>query len=102
MYIVDDICYAGNPCEEVRVVEAKPLQGSMLLVLFSSGEKKLFDILSVEGSAFEPLRDENVFATASVEHGFVSWADGTIDLAPEYIYENSIPYNECDDLLDCA
>lgn len=99
MYIIDDICYAGNPCEEVRVIEAKPLQGGMLLVLFSSGEKKLFDALSVEGSAFIPLRDEKVFATVTVQHGFVSWADGSIDLAPEYIYENSYPYNECDDLL---
>lgn len=102
MYIVDDICYAGNPCDEVRVVQATPLKGGMLLVLFSSGEKKLFDALSVEGSAFEPLKDESIFTSISVQHGFVSWADGAIDLAPEYIYDNSVPYSECDDLLECA
>lgn len=102
MYIIDDICYAGNPCDEARVIEAKPLKGGMLLLLFSSGEKKLFDALSVEGSAFLPLKDEAVFNAVSVQHGFVSWADGTIDLAPEYMYENSVPYNECDDLVGCV
>ena len=99
MYIVDDICYAGSPCEEARVIEATPLKGGMLLLLFSSGEKKLFDAWSLQEPAFQPLKDEVVFNTAKVEHGFVSWADGSIDIAPEYVYENSIPYNECDDLL---
>lgn len=102
MYIIDDICYAGNPCEEVRVVDAKPLKGGMLLVLFSSGEKKLFDALSLDGPAFLPLRDEEVFSNPAVVHGFVSWADGAIDVAPEYMYENSVPYNECDDLVERA
>lgn len=49
--------FAGNPCDEARVIEAKPLKGGMLLLLFSSGEKKLFDALSVEGSVFLPLRE---------------------------------------------
>lgn len=102
MYIIDDICYAGSPCEEVHVIEAKPLVGGMLLLLFSSGEKKLFDTRALTEPAFQPLRDESVFNTARVEHGFVSWADGSIDIAPEYVYENGVPYNECDDLLACA
>ena len=99
MYIIDDICYAGNPCEEVRVTEALPLVGNMLLVTFSSGERKLFDCTQLEGPAFLPLKDESVFSTAKVEHGFVSWADGEIDLAPEYMYENGIPYTEHDDMI---
>lgn len=102
MYIVDDICHAGNPDAEVRVVEAKPLVGGMLLVTFLSGERKLFDTTLLEGSAFAPLSDERVFATAKVEHGFVSWMDGEIDLAPEFLYENGIPYNEGEELLYVA
>lgn len=102
MYIVDDICYAGTPSDEVRVVDAKPLVGGMLLLTFLSGEKKLFDTTTLDGSAFRPLRDEAVFKTAKVEHGFVSWEDGKIDIAPEYVYEHSIPYNETDDLLSVA
>lgn len=97
MYIVDDICYAGTPTDDPRVVWAKPLVGNMLLVQFSSGERKLFDATELSGSAFEPLKDEDVFRTARVEHGFVSWADGRIDIAPEYLYAHGVPYDE-----DCS
>lgn len=40
-----------------------------------------------------------VFEAPRVEHGFVSWADGTVDLAPEYMYEHSVTYNRDDDAL---
>ena len=96
MYIVDDVCYAGTPSKEIRVAEAWPLVGGMMLVLFSSGEKRLFDATILDGPVFEPLQSEDVFATARVEHGFISWADGSIDIAPEYVYANSVPYDESD------
>lgn len=99
MYEVDGICYAGAPTPENRVVSAKPLQGGMLLVGFASGEERLFDVTSLEGPAFEPLCDESVFSNPTVEHGFVSWSDGEIDVAPEYMYENSVPYNRQPDWL---
>ena len=102
MYIVDDICYAGTPGGEIEVVEAKPLEGGILLLTFLSGEKKLFDTTTLDGSAFLPLRDRDAFMTAKVEHGFVSWCDGEIDIAPEYMYENGFPYNETDDLMTAA
>ena len=101
MYEIDGVYYAGRPADEHRVLEAKPLTGGMLLVTFSSGERKLFDTTELQGSAFAPLKDEKVFRTAKVEHGFVSWADGSIDIAPEYLYENSVPYEESEDVL-CA
>ena len=34
-----------------------------------------------------------------VEHGFVSWSGGEIGVAPEYMYENSVPYNRQPDWL---
>lgn len=98
-YVVDDVCYAGNPGQDVRVVEAKPLRGGMLLLMFSSGEKKLFDTTLLEGPAFFSLRDEAVFQSVCVEHGFVSWADGAIDVSPEYLYEHGVKYDEDDVLL---
>lgn len=94
MYVVDDICYAGSPAEEIRIVEAKPLQGGMLLVSFTSGEKRLFDTTAIEGSAFEPLRQGIAHETVSVFHGFPTWLEGQIDLTPEYVYEHSIAYDE--------
>ncbi len=99
MYIIDDICCAGTPEAEVSIVEAQPLVGEMLLLQFSSGERRLFDCTTLKGSAFEPLKDEAVFENLEVTHGFVSWANGTIDVAPEYMYENSAPYAQDDELL---
>ena len=99
MYEIDDICFAGSPTHDTRVVSAKPLQGGMLLVLFASGEERLFDTTELEGSAFELLKDEQVFSNPKVEHGFVSWAEGEIDVAPEYMYEHSVPYNRQPDWL---
>ncbi len=94
MYVIDDICYADSPVEEVRIIEAKPLQGGMLLVRFASGEKRLFDTTSIEGPAFEPLRQEVAQSTVAVSHGFLTWLGGQIDLAPEYVFEHSIAYGE--------
>ncbi|WP_291288768.1 DUF2442 domain-containing protein [Enorma sp.] len=99
MYIVDDICYAGNPCDNPRVIEAKPLVGGMMLLHFSTGELKLFDTTTLEGSAFDILADPEVFNAPRVEHGFVSWAEGTVDIAPEYLYEHGVTYYQDDDLL---
>lgn len=99
MYVIDDICYAGTPGTEIRVVDAKPLVGGMMLLQFSTGERRLFDCVALEGRAYEPLKDREIFEGCEVVHGFVSWADGAIDVAPEYLYENSLTYAQDDDLL---
>ena len=99
MYVVDDICYVGHPSGDPRVVEAKPLTGGMLLLLFSSGEKRLFDTTQLTESVFAPLKDPRVFNSPTVEHGFVSWDDGAIDIAPEYLYEHGVAYDEDSDML---
>lgn len=89
----DMIC-ASKPREEIRVQAVKALPYPMLLLTFATGEKRLFDATSLEGSAFAPLADETVFQTAAVFHGAVTWLDGVIDCAPEYLYENSFAYEE--------
>lgn len=56
--------------------------------------KRLFDTTCLQGTAFKPLADEQVFKTIQAAHGFVSWMDGEIDCTPEYMYENSYTYEE--------
>ena len=94
MYIMNGICYAGTNADNMKVTEAVPLQGGMLLVTFSSGEKRLFDTTTLTGSAFAPLKDENTFRNLSVFHGVITWMDGEIDIAPETVYADSIPYDD--------
>ena len=95
MYIKDDVCYAGRLEEGIRVTEAKPLRGQMLLVTFSTGEKRLLDTSLLEGSAFRPLRDEKIFKNIELFHGVITWNNGEIDIAPETVYQESYAY-ECD------
>lgn len=94
MYIVNGICYAGEMQAGIRVTEAKPLRGGMMLVTFSTGEKRLFDTTRLQGPAFAPLRDEEIFLHPTIFHGVITWADGTIDIAPETVYRDSYAYDD--------
>ena len=93
MYIRDDICYAGQYQDGIRVTEAQPLRGGMLLVTFSTGEKRLFDTTRLHGSAFAPLADEAVFSHPVLFHGVITWNNGEIDIAPETVYRDSYAYD---------
>lgn len=94
MYLYNGIVYAGEPAGEIKIKEAKPLPYGMLLLTFSTGEKRLFDTTTLQGTAFLPLADEKIFNDIQVNHGYVSWLNGEIDCAPEYMYENSYAYEE--------
>lgn len=96
MYIVDGICYAGEKTDSIKISEAKVLRGGMLLVAFSTGEKRLFDTTELTGSAFAPLRDEKVLSDFTIFHGVLTWQNGEIDIAPETVYDMSYPYNSAE------
>ena len=77
----------------MKVTAVKPLDDMMMLVTFSTGETRLYDATQLlEFPAFEPLKDEEVFRSAQVEFGVVTWMDGDIDIAPETMYKNSYAY----------
>lgn len=96
MFTKDGIVYASEPGKELRVVAARALPYSMLLLTFSSGEQRLFDLTTLDGSAFEPLKQESVQHTVQVFHGAVTWLDGEIDCSPEYLYAHSYAYTAPD------
>ena len=92
MYILNDICYAGEFQNEIKVTEAVPLRGGMMLVTFSTGEKRLFDTTKLKGPAFVPLADEKIFNNPVLFHGVITWNNGEIDIAPETVYKESYAY----------
>ena len=96
MFIIDGICYAGSFQENIKVTEAKPLVGRMLLLTFSTGEKRLFDTNTLKGSAFSVLDDDKIFRNPSIFHGVVTWDNGNVDVAPETLYHDSIAYESED------
>lgn len=94
MYIVNGICYAGNDAKDIKIKEALPLRGGMLLVTFTNGEKRVFDTTLLKGAAFEPLKNEDVFKNITIFHGVITWNDGEIDIAPETVYADSYAYDD--------
>ena len=92
MYILNDICYAGELQEGIKVTEVKPLRGGIMLVTFSTGEKRLFDTTLLQGSAFAPLADEKIVSNPVLFHGVITWNNGEIDIAPETVYRESYAY----------
>ena len=83
---------ASDLQEGIKVTEAKPLRGGMMLVTFSTGEKRLFDTTLLKGPAFAPLADEKIFNNPVLVHGVITWKDGEIDIAPETVYRDSYAY----------
>lgn len=94
MYVINGIAYAGNRGEDIEVASVKALDDMMMLLTFTSGETRLFDATVLTGPAFEPLKDPDIFRSPVVEYGVVTWMDGDIDCAPEFMYENSYTYEQ--------
>ena len=75
-----------------RVVAAQALPGLRLRVSFvdgTEGEVEMEDFLAgpkLNGTAFEPLREPEVFQQVAVVLGAVQWPTGA-DLAPDAMYD---------------
>jgi len=95
MYIINGIAYANNSAENIEIKDIKYLGDMMMLVTFTSGEKRLYDgTVLLKYPAFEPLNDEELFKLAKVEYGIITWCDGEIDIAPEAVYKDSYAYSD--------
>lgn len=93
MYVMNGIVYGGEPAESIKISSVKALDNMIMLVSFSTGETRLFDATILQGEVFDPLKQEEVFKNPIVDHGVVTWNDGNIDCAPEFMYNNSYKYS---------
>ena len=92
MFEVNGILYAGSAKELLKIQDAKVTGEKMLLLTFSSGEKRVFDATVLKGEVFTPLNDPDIFSNFKIVHRVVTWMDEEIDCAPEYMYEHSYAY----------
>ena len=78
---------------DVTAVEARP---EFLLDLeFENGERRRFDMSPyLHYPIFRRLENPGFFSLARAEHGTVVWP-GDIDIAPETLYELSVPVAAC-------
>lgn len=92
MYTIKDVCHTGileNPRE---IKDVKVIDDRKLLLTFHDNEKRVFDTSLLKGSAFTVLRDPDAFKSVSIESGVVTWLNGDLDCAPEYMYRYSEKY----------
>lgn len=95
MYIINEIAYAGEPADIIKVKSVRALPNFCLLLTFSTGEKRIFDAFGLlKYPVYELLANEEIFKKACVEGGTVVWNNGDIDIAPETLYHNSFKYEE--------
>ena len=100
MFFSDGFVYGGQPTDKIRVTKVRVLHDRIMLLTFNNDEQRLFDSSVLNGEAFKRLDDETVFNSASIDHGVVTWLDGEIDCAPEYMYDNSYEYTPIDSADD--
>ena len=90
MYIKDGIAYADDPTPILKIIEAEILDGWNMLLQFNNGEKRIFDGKLLAGPVYLPLKDYETFCKFKIDNGAITWLDGDIDCAPEYMYEHGI------------
>ena len=77
----------------IWITEAEVLNDYNLKLVFNDGSRKSYDFKSLieKQDLYYPLKDKKLFESFKLDGWTVSWADGTIDIAPEFLYENGIP-----------
>lgn len=79
--------------ELLDVVKVKARPGYLLELEFENGERRLFDMSPIiDKKPFDRLKISSAFFGAQVDYGTVVWP-GNIDIAPETLYDRSIPLN---------
>ena len=77
----------------IWINNAKYLGDYRLSLSFSNGEQRILDAENYIFShpLFEPLKDKQLFSQFQLDGWTVSWQDGKLDIAPEYLYETATP-----------
>ena len=72
-----------------KAIDVIPLKEKKLLITFSNGEKKIFDVTPyMKHKAFIALEDEENFRKVKIAGLSIEWENGA-DICPEKLYNNS-------------
>jgi len=90
MIVQDGRCYAENPLPVLKITGFKACGPHLMKVVFNDGEARIFDGHALlKGEAFAPLADADTFADCKLDYETLTWLGGELDVAPEFVYENS-------------
>lgn len=75
----------------LEVTEVKTMPDHHLRVRFNTGESRIVDFRPLlDAPAFIPLQNDADFAGAYIDHGFVCWNGGDIDISTDYLYAHGV------------
>ena len=92
MYFANGFACGGEPKESIKVKSVKALADMILLITFNNDEERLFDATILKGPVFDALKNTDVFSKPEIDHGVITWDNGKIDCAPEFMYYHSYEY----------
>ena len=75
--------------------KAEYLDGYKLSLVFNDGKRRIFDFSSLSDSdekSYGPLKDMSVFKSFALDGWTVTWNEGRIDIAPEYLSSMESPH----------
>jgi len=80
----------------IWVVAAEALDNYILRLTFNNGSVKTFDCkpLIQQFPIFGPLQNKELFHNITLDGWTVTWENGSIDIAPEYLYEKGVAVYE--------
>lgn len=95
MHIVNNIAYADDIQPNDAVSSVRYAGSQTFVITFSSGQSRLFDVTPfLNMPVYAPLRDESVLERVKVDHGALTWLEGSIDIAPETVIAHSYRYSQ--------
>ena len=90
MILQDGKCYAENLEPMLKITGFETLAPHRMKVMFNDGETRVFDgRVLLQGEAFAPLADADAFLCCNLDYETLTWLDGELDVAPEFVYGNS-------------
>ena len=92
MYYYNGFVCGGRPDGQIRITDVKVLPDRIMILTFNNNEKRLFDASILSGEAYKPLQENRIFQDVLIDHGVVTWNNGNIDCAPEFMYNHSFEY----------
>ena len=79
-----------------RVKDVKPQSNYTVLLTFTNGEKKIFDVKPyLEKGIFRELKDASLFNSVKPFLGSIQWKNGQ-DFCPDTLYEDSVSLRRSD------
>ncbi|MGZ8158665.1 MAG: DUF2442 domain-containing protein [Methylobacter sp.] len=76
----------------IDVVAVKTKSDFQLELEFANGERRLFDMKPLlKMKPWNRITSIRLFEQIHINYGTVTWAGGEIDIAPETLYDESVP-----------